>query len=290
MPLDQDPIVESGEKEMSFLEHLEELRWHIIRALFAVVIFTIAAFISAPWIFENIIFAPASAQFPTFRAMCRFGQLFGSEGLCIETIPFKIQSRMMTGQFSMHVMASFVIGLIVSFPYLVWEIWRFIKPGLFSRERKYSRGAVSAISLLFLGGVSFGYFVLAPLMVYFLATYSISDMIVNEFDITSYVSTVVTVVLGAGLLFQLPVVVYFLTKMGIVSPAFLRRYRKHSIVGILIIAAIVTPPDPISQTLIAIPLFLLFEVSISIAARVEKVKMREEEEERMREEQEKTVS
>jgi sec-independent protein translocase protein TatC len=284
MPLDQDPIVDSSEKEMSFLEHLEELRWHIIRSLFAVVIFTIVAFISAPWIFENIVFAPARAQFPTFQWMCKFGQLFGSQGLCIEEIPFKIQSRLMTGQFSMHIMASFAIGLIVAFPYVVWEIWRFIRPGLYNRERKYSRGAVSSISLLFLGGISFGYFVLAPLMVYFLATYSISDLIVNEFDITSYVSTVVTVVFGSGLLFQLPVVIFFLTKMGIVSPAFLRQYRKHSIIGIMVIAAIVTPPDPISQTLIAVPLYLLFEISISIAARVEKSKLREEAEEKLKDE------
>ncbi len=284
MPLDQDPIEDSLEKEMSFLEHLEELRWHIVRSLGAVVVFTIFAFMSAPWIFENIIFAPARADFATFQAMCRFGQLFGSEGLCIDTIPFKMQNRLMTGQFSMHIMASFVIGLVIAFPYIVWEIWRFIKPGLYNRERRYSRGAVASISFLFLAGISFGYYVLAPLMVYFLATYSISDLIVNEFDITSFVSTIVTVVLGSGLLFQLPVVIYFLTKMGIVSPAFLRKYRKHSIVGILIIAAIVTPPDPISQTLIALPLYFLFEISIAIAARVERAKLKEEEEERLREE------
>lgn len=289
MPLDQDRIDESSEKEMSFLEHLEELRWHIIRALFAVIIFTVVAFMSAPWIFENVIFAPSKSNFPTFQWMCRFGQLFGSQGLCVEEIPFKIQSRLMTGQFSMHIMASFVIGLILAFPYLIWELWRFIKPGLYNRERRYSRGAVASISLLFLAGISFGYFVLAPLMVYFLSTYSISDVIVNEFDITSYVSTVVTVVLGAGLLFQLPVVIYFLTKMGIVSPAFLRKYRKHSIVGILIVAAIVTPPDPISQTLIAVPLYLLFEISISIAARVERAKLKEEAEEKLREEQQSAI-
>lgn len=289
MPLDQDPIDESAEKEMSFLEHLEELRWHIVRAMGAVVVFTIAAFIFAPWIFKNIIFAPADASFATFQWMCQFGNLLGTQGLCVEEIPFRIQSRLMTGQFSMHIMSSFVIGIIVSFPYIIWEIWRFIRPGLYSRERRYSRGAVASISLLFLAGISFGYFVLAPLMVYFLASYSISDVIVNEFDITSYVSTVVTVVLGAGLLFQLPVVIYFLTKMGIVSPSFLKKYRKHSVIGILIIAAIVTPPDPISQTLIAIPLYLLFEISISIASRVERAKLREEAEERLKEEQQSAI-
>jgi sec-independent protein translocase protein TatC len=280
MPLDQEP---SGEKEMSFLEHLEELRWHVIRAMVAVVIFTIGAFVLAPWIFENIIFAPARVDFPTFKFLCRLGDLVGSEGLCVKEIPFKVQSRNMTGQFTMHIMASFVLGLVIAFPYVTWELWRFIKPGLQVSERKYSKGAVGSVSLLFFLGISFGYFVIAPWMVYFLANYSISDMIVNEFDITSYVSTVVMLVLGSGLLFQLPVVVFFLTKIGIVTPDFLRKYRKHSIVIILIAAAILTPPDPLSQTLIAIPLYLLFEISILISATVAKRKAKEEAEELLNE-------
>lgn len=285
MPLDQDEssAKEVGEKEMSFLEHLEELRWHVIRALAAVVVFTIAAFAMARWIFENIIFAPARVDFPTFQFLCRLGDAIGSEGLCVQDIPFLVQSRNMTGQFTMHIMSSFVIGLVIAFPYVVWEFWRFIKPGLQASERKYSRGAVSSVSILFFLGVAFGYYIIAPWMVYFLSNYSISDMIVNEFDITSYVSTVVMLVLGSGLLFQLPVVIYFLTKFGIVTPEFLRKYRKHSIVIILIIAAVVTPPDPLSQTLITIPLYLLFEISVLISASVAKRKAREEAEELLRE-------
>jgi sec-independent protein translocase protein TatC len=162
---------------------------------------------------------------------------------------------------------------------VIWELWRFIRPGLYIRERRYSRGVVASISLLFFSGILFGYYVIAPLMVYFLATYSISDLIVNEFDITSYVSTVVTMVFGSGLLFQLPVVIYFLTKMGILSPSLLRQYRKHSFIGILIIAAIVTPPDLISQTLITIPLYLLFELGIVISSRVERERLKREAEE-----------
>jgi sec-independent protein translocase protein TatC len=276
MALDQEQVDEGLEKDMSFLDHLEELRWHIIRALFAVVFFTVFAFFSAPWIFENIIFAPAKADFVTFRWMCDLGNFFGTQALCVDVIPFKIQSRQMTGQFSMHLVASFTIGLILSFPYVVFEVWRFIKPGLYNKERKYSRGVVASVSFLFFSGILFGYYVIAPLMVYFLATYSISDLIVNEFDITSYVSTVVTMVFGSGLLFQLPVVIYFLTKMGILSPSLLRKYRKHSFVGILIIAAIVTPPDLISQTLITIPLYLLFELGIVIASRVERQRLADE--------------
>ena len=279
MPLDQEELHE--EKEMSFLDHLEELRWHIVRSLAAIVVFTIGAFISAKWIFDKIIFAPARVDFPTFKVLCRIGELTGTEdGLCIQEIPFRVQSRFMTGQFSMHILSAFVMGFILAFPYVVWEIWRFIKPGLYSKEKKYSRGAVASISLLFLSGILFGYYVLCPLMISFLANYQISDMIVNEFDITSYVSTVVMSVFGCGILFQLPVVIYFLTKIGIVTPEFLRQYRKHSIVIILVVGAIVTPSaDPFSQMLISLPLYLLFEISILISAAVVKRKKREEAEE-----------
>jgi sec-independent protein translocase protein TatC len=272
MPLDQEV-----EKEMSFLDHLEELRWHVVRSLIAVVVCMIGAFLSAKWIFQNVIFAPARVDFPTFRIMCKFGQWFGTDELCIKEIPFKVQSRFMTGQFTMHILASFVIGFIVAFPYVVWEIWRFVKPGLYSTEKKYSRGAVASISFLFLTGVLFGYYVLAPLMISFLANYQISEMIVNEFDITSYVSTVVGVVFGCGLLFQLPVVIYFLTKIGIVTPSFLRTYRKHAIIIILIVGAIVTPSaDPLSQMLISMPLYLLFEISILISSSVVRKQAEEE--------------
>lgn len=267
----------SVEKEMSFLDHLEELRWHVVRSVFAILGFTIAAFIAGPWIFKNIIFAPAYVSFPTFQWLCKLGELVNmEETLCVQDLPFKVQSRLMTGQFTMHLTSSLVIGLIVSFPYVAWEIWRFIKPGLQSSERRYSRGAVFFISILFFMGVCFGYYVLAPLAVYFLSNYSISDMIVNEFDITSYVGTITTLVLGSGLLFQLPIVVYFLSQVGIVTPQFLRQYRKHAIVIILVIAAIVTPPDPLSQVLITFPLYMLYEFSIFISALVVRRKLKEE--------------
>src|SRR5687767_2258280 len=282
MPLDQEPI---EEKEMSFLDHLEELRWHVVRSLAAIVFFMIFAFINIEWIFTNILFAPGRVDFPTFRWLCQLGEWIGSkEAFCVEQIPFKIQSRLMTGQFTMSITASFVIGLVISFPYVVWELWRFVRPGLYSRERKSSRGAVAAISFLFLTGVLFGYYIMSPLMISFLANYTISDMIVNEFDITSYVGTIITVVFGSGVLFQLPVVMYFLTKIGIVTPAFLRKYRKHAIVIILILGAIVTPSaDPLSQALISFPLYLLYEISILISANVLRKKAKEEAEEKLKE-------
>jgi sec-independent protein translocase protein TatC len=282
MPLDQEPI---EEKEMSFLDHLEELRWHVVRSLAAIVFFMIFAFINIEWIFTNILFAPGRVDFPTFRWLCQLGEWIGSkEAFCVEQIPFKIQSRLMTGQFTMSITSSFVIGLVVSFPYVVWELWRFIRPGLYNRERKSSRGAVAAISFLFLLGVGFGYYIMSPLMISFLANYTISPMIVNEFDITSYVGTIITVVFGSGVLFQLPVVMYFLTKIGIVTPTFLRQYRKHAVVIILIIGAIVTPSaDPLSQALISLPLYLLYEISILISANVLRKKMKEEAEEKLKE-------
>jgi sec-independent protein translocase protein TatC len=281
MPLDQDqhdsPI---EEKEMSFLDHLEELRWHVVRSAFAIVFFMILAFVFTKEIFDYVIFAPAKVDFPTFKWLCKLGDFFGmADAFCVESIPFKIQSRYMTGQFTMQFTAAFVIGLILAFPYVFWEIWRFVKPGLLNKERKFSKGAVFFVSLLFMMGICFGYFVLAPMSILFFSTYSISDVIVNEFDITSYVQTVVALVFGSGVLFQLPMVVYFLTKIGMLSPEFMRKYRKHAVVAILIIGAIITPPDPLSQTLISLPLYLLYEISIFISAGVVRNKRKRELEE-----------
>ena len=269
----------SDEKEMGFLDHLEELRWHIVRSIVAIMVFMILAFFFTPWIFEHIIFAPSHVEFPTFRWLCQLGHLTGAEeSLCAKPFPFKIQSRYMTGQFTMQVLSAFVIGFIIAFPYVVWEIWRFIKPGLKKSESKGTRGAVFAVSFLFMLGISFGYFILCPMMTWFFSAYSISPEISNEFDITSYVSTFVALVFGSGLLFQLPVVVFFLTKMGLLTPQFMRTYRRHAIIVILIIGAIVTPPDPLSQVLISFPLFLLYEISIFISAYVVRQKRKEEEE------------
>ncbi len=266
------------EKEMAFLDHLEELRWHVVRAVAVVFICMIAAFIFVPWIFENIVFAPAKLDFPAFKYMCELGKLTGLEELCVTELPFKIQSRNMTGQFMMSLTAAFVIGLIVSFPYVVWELWSFVKPGLQTKERKFSKGAVFAVSFLFLLGVGFGYYILSPMTIWFLATYSISPMIVNEFDITSYVSTLASLILGCGLLFQFPMVIYFLSKVGIVTPQLMRKYRKHSIVVILVLGAIITPSgDPFSLTVISLPLYMLFEISIYISSVVVRRKQKAEE-------------
>jgi len=270
----------TDEKEMSFLDHLEELRWHIVRSVTAIMICMVIAFFFTKEIFDGVIFAPARIDFPTFKWLCKLGEMTGAtDALCAKPFPFKIQSRFMTGQFTMQVLASFVMGFIISFPYVFWEIWRFVKPGLRLSERKNSSGAVFAVSFLFILGICFGYFILCPMMTWFFSSYSISSMIVNEFDITSYVSTFIALVFGSGLLFQLPVVVYFMTKVGLLTPKFMRTYRRHAIIVILIVAAIVTPPDPLSQVLISFPLFLLYEVSIFISAYVVRQKRKQEERE-----------
>ncbi|MEP2773283.1 MAG: twin-arginine translocase subunit TatC [Fulvivirga sp.] len=264
------------EKEMSFIDHLEELRWHLIRAVIAIFVFTIAAFISVDFIFNTVIFGPARPDFWTFKMLCKVGEFINSTAICIEEIPFKMQSRKMTGQFTMHITSSFVIGIIVAFPYIFWEFWRFISPGLHLNERKISRGAVFFVTLLFSIGVMFGYYIMSPLAINFLANYQVSEIVYNEFDITSYVSTISTLVLGSGILFQLPIVVYFLSKIGIVTPELMKSYRKHAIVVILVLGAMLTPPDPLSQVLIAFPLFGLYEMSILISKRVTKKRLKEE--------------
>jgi sec-independent protein translocase protein TatC len=273
----------SEEKEMSFLDHLEELRWHVVRSVAAIFIMMIVAFIFTNEIFEYVIFAPSDVNFVTFRWLCDLGAMTGVDGLCVTEIPMKIQSRFLMGQFTMQLTSSFVIGLCVAFPYVVWELWSFVKPGLYNNEKQSSRGAVFSISALFVTGISFGYFILSPMTIAFLANYSISDKISNEFDITSYVSTITILVLSSGLLFQLPVVIFFLTKVGIVTPALLRTYRKHAVVAILVIGAVITPSsDPLSLSLISIPLYILYEISIFIS-RVElrRKKKRELEDEKL---------
>jgi len=267
----------SEEKEMSFLDHMEELRWHVVRSVSVIFIAMIASFVFIVEIFEHVIFAPSRLDFPTFKYMCKLSQLTGLTELCVTDLAFKLQNRNMTGQFMMSLTASFVIGLIIAFPYVAWELWRFVKPGLQNKEVKYSKGAVFAVSFLFITGVLFGYYVLCPTTIWFLATYSISDLIVNEFDITSYVSTISSLVLGCGLLFQFPMVIYFLSKIGMVTPQLMRHYRKHSIVVILILGAVITPSgDPFSLTVISLPLYILFEISIYISSIVTKQKAKQE--------------
>ena len=267
MALDQYQDEEEG---MSFLDHLEALRWHLFRAVSAVLIFTVAAFIAKDFVFGVLILGPSKVDFWTYRMLCQLADIIGTQSLCIDNLPFVIQSRQMTGQFTMHITSSFVVGLICTFPYAFWEVWKFVSPGMYMKEKNVAKGAVFYVSLLFMIGILFGYFILSPLSINFLANYQIDPDILNEFDIVSYVSTITTLVLACGILFQLPMVVYFLTKAGLVTPDMLKTYRRHSIVGIFFLGAMLTPPDPFSQVLIALPLIGLYQVSMIISKRTYK--------------------
>lgn len=260
---------------MSFLDHLEQLRWHLLRSIVAVFVFTVAAFLAKSFVFGTVILGPSKPDFITYTTLCQVADALSIPALCIEELPFIIQSRQMTGQFSMHMTSSVVIGLIIAFPYLFWEIWRFVSPGLHENERKAARGAVFFVSVLFFMGAAFGYFILAPLSINFLSNYQVDPSIMNEFDITSYISTLSMLVIASAIMFQLPVIIYFLSMSGLVSSTWLRSYRRHAVVVILVISALITPPDIISQLLISMPILVLYEVGIKIAVRLEKKRAKE---------------
>ncbi len=251
---------------MSFLDHLEDLRWHLIRCVIAVCVLAVAAFTVKDLIFDTIIFAPKDPNFVTYRMMCKVAEFFqGPDANCITNIPFEIQNRKMAGQFNAHIWTSIITGLIVAFPYVLYELWRFISPGLKAGERKASRGFIFVGSLLFFTGVLFGYYVLAPLSINFLSHYVISEKVHNIIDISSYMSLMRMSVLASGIVFELPILMYILSKIGLVTPEALIKYRKIAIVVILILAAVITPPDVISQVIVAIPILILYEVSIFIS-------------------------
>jgi sec-independent protein translocase protein TatC len=264
------PHLEGAEQqqEMSFVDHLEELRWHIIRSVASILVFATAAFLAKSFVFHDIILAPSRTDFLSYRMMCEIGQYFGSSALCIEDLGFTIQSRQMSGQFSMHIMVSLLLGLAMAFPYAFWEIWRFVKPGLYPAEQQNSRGAVFWVSILFAMGLLFGYYVVAPISINFLAGYQVDPSIINEFDLSSYISTLTTLCLACAFMFELPVIVYFFTKAGLLSPEIMKLYRRHAIIIILILSAIITPPDVISQLLISFPLIILYEVSITVSRNI----------------------
>jgi sec-independent protein translocase protein TatC len=272
-------MAKKKDEEMSFLDHLEELRWRLIRSVIAIVIGAIVAFVFKDIIFSTIILAPRTPEFWTNRVFCELGNYMNTPSLCINTKPLEIISVKMAGQFNMHLLVSLVIGLIIAFPYVFYEFWSFIAPALKSKERKYANGAIFFSSSLFLLGVAFGFFMIVPLTVHFLGSYSVSPDVSNKINLISYVSTITSVIFASGVVFELPVVIYFLTKIGVVTPEFLTKYRKHSIVVIFILAAIITPPDIFSQILVSIPLLVLYEVSILISKRITRQRKRKEAEE-----------
>ncbi|MDO6490772.1 MAG: twin-arginine translocase subunit TatC [Cellulophaga sp.] len=255
--------------EMSFLDHLEELRWHLIRSTLAVVIIGVVAFAMKEFIFDTVLLGPKKMDFPTYKFFCSLATYFGMESsFCAETLPFTIQSRTMAGQFSAHIWTSIWAGFILGFPYILYEMWRFISPGLYEKERKNSKGFIFAASFLFFSGVLFGYYIVTPFSINFLGTYQVSKEVLNEFDLSSFISTVKASVIACGIMFELPIIIYFLTKVGLVTPEVLKKHRKIALVVVLIVAAVITPPDVASQIVVTIPVIILYQISIYISRRV----------------------
>lgn len=252
--------------EMSFFEHIEELRWHLLRAALSVLVVTVVVFIMKDFVFQNVILGPTSPDFITYKLFCEYMPQF-----CFYPEHLQIITRDIQEQFLSHIKVSLWLGFIVAFPYILYEVWRFIRPGLYKKEIIAARGMVFVCSFLFLTGVSFGYFIITPIAVTFLSSYSVSPEIANTTTLAALVNSITMFTIPVGLIFETPVVLYFLAKIGLVSSDFLIQYRKHSFVFIIILAAIITPsPDVFSQMLVAIPLYLLYEVSIVIVKRIDK--------------------
>ena len=259
-------MTNSKHDNMSFLEHLEELRWHVIRSLIAIISAGFVCFLMKDFIFDTIIFGPKKMDFPTYKFLCQAATFIGVEtNFCGDEFPFVVQNRTMAGQFSAHVMTSVISGFIISFPYVLYEFWKFISPGLLEKEKAKSRGFIFISSILFFVGVLFGYYVISPLSINFLGTYQVSTQVLNEIDLGSFISLVRSSALASGIIFELPIIIYFLTKAGVVTPESLVKYRKYALVLVLILAAIITPPDVASQIIVAIPIVVLYQVSIFIS-------------------------
>ncbi len=258
-----------SDAEMSFLEHLEELRWHIIRSLLAIIIVGIVLFLNKSFVFDQVILAPKNPQFWTYRMMCQLGELLHWKGLCTTDISFTLTNIDLSAPFMIHLQIAFVLGLVFTFPYIFWEFWRFVKPALFEGEQRQAGGAVLAASLLFYLGVLFGYYLIVPFTVNFLGSYQVSAEVKNNINLSSYIDTVTGLSFSCGLVFEFPLLIYFLAKVGLTTHELLSQYRKMALVVILLVAAVITPsPDMFSQTLVAVPLYGLFEIGIIISRKV----------------------
>ena len=260
-------------KEMSFLRHLEELRWLLVRSTIAILIGGVIAFMFNEFIFDTIIFGPKHGDFITYQFFCELANQFDlDKSFCNQVLPFEIQNRTMDGQLSVLIWTCITAGFIISFPYFLWEVWKFISPALYKNEKKYAKTFIFVSSLLFFLGVLFGYYVLVPLSINFLVNTQISSIVENSIDINSYIGLVKTTSLATGLIFELPIIIFFLTYLGLITDSFLKEYRKYAYVLILIIAAVVTPPDVISQIIVSIPMVILYEGSILVAKIITKRK------------------
>lgn len=263
--------------EMSFIDHLEELRWHVIRAVVAILVGAVLVFIYSDYVVDHILFAPTRSDFISARWLCEFGQSIRiGNALCFEQVNAKFLETTMTGQFIASFTLAFIGGFIIAFPYVFWEFWRFVKPALSEKELRQTRGVIFWVSLLFFVGVAFGYFILTPFMVNFYFNYKLSEQIQIMPSFSDYLENLIYTTVGIGVLFQMPLLVMVLARIGIVTGRFLKKYRRHAFVIIIIAAAIITPStDPFSLTIVTVPLYLLFEASIIIASRINRQQEKE---------------
>lgn len=265
------------EREMTFVEHLEELRMHIIRSVLAIGAFAIIIFFATKFVFEVIIFGPLDPEFPTYNFLCWISELINVPSLCIQPVNPSMQTLDMGEAFLLHIKVCFIGGLVVAFPFVIWELWKFIRPGLYETEIKATRGVVAISSFLFMIGVCFGYFILAPFAINFLVGYQL-PMVNQDTSIikaASYINYMIMFTMPSGIVFELPIIIFYLARVGIVTPEGMRKYRRHSIIGILLISAVITPPDIMTQVIVAIPVYFLYEMSIGIAARQAKKRAKE---------------
>lgn len=254
--------------EMTFWEHLTELRKRLFRMILAWFVMTVIAFIYSRFIFDKILLAPKEPDFITYKWLCQLGKLIHADSLCLPPMSLSIINLNLSGQFMTDMTVSMFAGLIIGSPFIIYQLWQFIMPALYDKERRYARRAVFIMSFLFILGVLFSYYLMVPWTLNFLGTYQVSSMVVNQISLSSYISTVTSTILGVGVVFELPVVVYVLAKIGIITPALLKNNRKYAFVIILIVAAIITPPDVFSQMIVTIPLYALYEISVLVAVRV----------------------
>lgn len=250
---DASPPLDPG-GEMSFLDHLEELRWSLFKAIGGVFAGVVVVAFFSEWVINEVLMGPTRTDFFMYRA------------LAIDAEELILQNRTMTGQFFAHIGTIVAVGLVAGSPIFVYYLWSFVEPALYPHEKAGLRFASAFATFFFILGIAFGYLILTPLALQFFANYQIDPNIINEFDIMRYFSMITFWALGTGILFELPVAIYFLAKLGVVTPVILRTYRKYALLIILVLGAIFTPPDPISQIIVAVPLVLLYELSILIAA------------------------
>lgn len=274
---------DGSKAEMSFVDHLEALRWHIIRCVIVILVLAVVIFLNIQWVFDNVIAGPINPDFVSYKALCDFSHwVHLGEALCLPPVKVEMQTTTFGGQFLSSFTIAFVGGFMLAFPYIFWEFWRFVRPALRERELKNTRFAIFWVSFFFFAGAAFGYFILGPFTFNFLASFNISkvNLMVARPTLSDYLENLTNIILGCGIAFELPVLAYVLTKIGIVTPAFLRRTRKYAIIVILVVAALITPsPDFVSQTLVFIPLFTLYEIGVIVSARVYKDEQKKEKEE-----------